>query len=118
MEKARKATAKASRSMVSLDSRALVIKSVKAKARVIPKARKDKAKEEERKAMEKASQPLFLCYQNPNRKQVNQVEQTVAGSGSPAPSTVGPSASQHPQQSIVSTATTVRRVDACEPLIF
>ena len=59
MEKARKATAKANRSMVSLDSRALVIKSVKAKARVIPKARKDKAKEEERKAMEKASQPLF-----------------------------------------------------------
>ena len=49
---------------------------------------------------------------------MNQVEQTVAGSGSPAPSTVGPSASQHPQQSVVSTATTVRRVDACEPLIF
>ena len=59
MEKARKATAKASRSIVCLDSRRRDIKAAKAKARVSLKARKDKAKEEERKVMEKAS-PL-LC---------------------------------------------------------
>ncbi|CAE7775394.1 unnamed protein product, partial [Symbiodinium sp. CCMP2592] len=67
----------------------------------------------------KTGHPQHLCFQNPNRKQINQVEQSGAvGSGSPAPSTVGPSASQHPQQSVAGSATTVRRVDASEPLIF
>ena len=55
-----------------------------------------------------------LCWNIPNRKQVNQVEQTAGAAQSPAPSRVGPSASQHPA---ASTATTIRRV-AGEALVF
>ena len=93
-----------SRSMVCLDSRIWDIKAAKAKTRV---SLKDKAKKEERKVMEKASPLLFA----------GAVVRLVM-IRTPSSKHCWPDASQHPQQSVVSTATTVRRVDACEPLIF
>ena len=63
----------------------------------------------------KTGHPQHLCYKNPNRKQVNQVEQTASVVSSAAPSTVGPSASQHP--AAASNVTTVRRVES-DPFVF
>ena len=72
------------------------------------------AQSEHRVLVMRQDRPFSVVLEHSQSQASEQVEQTAGAAQSPAPSTVGPSASQHPA---ALKATTIRRV-AGEALVF